>query len=542
MKLQYGSPAMKRFLTAAMALCLLLSCLVPACAQGGYRPQTPPSGICGPCASYNVEEGVLTISGAGPVTSLPSFDYLSFLDHSPIHTVIVEEGITALPHDTTLCFLPNITHVELPDSLRYVGRMAFVDTAWLDGLTDEFCIVGDGILLDYNGPGGKVVVPDTVRYISSQAFSGTDVTELVLGESVKYIGDGTWGLENTAKLETVTFVNKAYDKYAYPTMIQNNYNPWIDVKSGVDQNGTVYFNRFLVMDGVLLYYGGGPGSVTVPDAVTFIATGGIYGSPDKFTEIIIPDTVTEIAENAIQGGSLDGNKPTFVFAAADSAAQKFVENNTEWLFRFMANGQDNSSLLNFTAKEIYYSDMFKDVHEEDWFHETVAIAFELGLMNGRDRDQYAFYTFVPAGDIKLSEAITVAARVRDTYYYEKTDFTAAEGAMWYQPYVDYALANKIIAEVPEDLNRPATRAEFASMLAAALPERELTAIHEEVRFADIDEAHPAYAAIMLLSRAGVMEGKGEGRFDPDAQVKRCEAAAMLARCVRTEQRIQPDLT
>ena len=47
---------------------------------------------------------------------------------------------------------------------------------------------------------------------------------------------------------------------------------------------------------------------------------------------------------------------------------------------------------------------------------------------------------------------------------------------------------------------------------------------------------------MLLARAGVMEGKGEGRFDPNAQVKRCEAAAMLARCVRTEQRIQPDLT
>ena len=56
----------------------------------------------------------------------------------------------------------------------------------------------------------------------------------------------------------------------------------------------------------------------------------------------------------------------------------------------------------------------------------------------------------------------------------------------YQPYVDYALANKIIAEVPKDLNRPATRAEFASMLAAALPEKELEAIHEDVHFVDVD--------------------------------------------------------
>lgn len=527
----------KRSLSLFLALFMLLCCLPPAFAQGDdYFHTTPASGSCGPCASYSVEDGVLTISGAGPVSSLPSFEYRDFRD--PLHTVIVEEGITALPHDTTLCFLPNITHVELPDSLLYVGRMAFVNTGWLDGLTDEFYIVGDGILLDYNGPGGKVVVPDTVRYISSQAFSGTDVTDLVLGESVKYIGDGTWGLESTGKLETVTFVNKTYDRTAYSSIIHNNYNPWIQVKSGVDHIGADTFNRFLVMDGVLLYYGGGPGSVTVPDAVKAIGPGGIYGSPDKFTEIIIPDTVTEIAENAIQGGSLDGNKPTFVFAAADSAAQKFVENNTEWLFRFMANGQDNSSLLNFTVKERYYSSMFKDVHEGDWFQESVASAFELGLMNGRDKDQYAFYTFAPAGNIKLSEAITVAARVRDTYYYEKTDFTAAEGVMWYQPYVDYALANQIIAEVPEDLNRPATRAEFASMLAAALPERELESIHEDIRFVDIDETHSAYDAVMLLARAGVMEGKGEGIFDPDAQVKRCEAAAMLVRSVRPSQRVQ----
>ena len=114
--------------------------------------------------------------------------------------------------------------------------------------------------------------------------------------------------------------------------------------------------------------------------------------------------------------------------------------------------------------------------------------------------------------------------------------------MWYQPYVDYALANKIIAEVPKDLNRPATRAEFASMLAAALPEKELEAIHEDVHFVDVDETHSAYDAIMLLARAGVMEGKGEGRFDPNAQVKRCEAAALVARGVRTEQWIQRDLS
>ena len=541
MKKQYGSPAPKRYLATVLALCLLLSCLGPAYALGDWpRTTTPSSGPCGPCANYEVVDGVLTISGTGPVTTLPGFD-VGF--QGLLHTVIVEAGITALPNDTTLCFLSNITQVELPDSLRYVGRMAFTDTAWLEGLTDEFCIVGDGILLDYNGPGGRVVVPDTVRSICSQAFSGTDVTELVLGSSVKYIGDSTWGLENAAKLETVAFDGKACDRNTAADLIHDQYTPWIQVKCGVDEDtGAELFNRFLVMDGTLLCCQAGCDSVTVPGAVRAIAPGGLFCGTDSFTEIIIPDAVTEIAENAFQGGKPDSGRPTFVLAGADSAAQKYVEDSAQGLFRFLANGQDNSSLLNFIAKETYYPGMFRDVDEKDWFQKEVACAFELGLMNGREKDVYNFYKFVPDGDIKLSEAITVAVRVRDTYRYQKTDFTAAKGAMWYQPYVDYALANKIIVEAPADLNRPATRAEFASLLAAALPEREFEAIHSDVQFADLDETHPAYHAIMLLARAGVMQGKGEGHFDADAQVKRCEAAAMLARCIRTEQRIQPDLT
>ena len=59
---------------------------------------------------------------------------------------------------------------------------------------------------------------------------------------------------------------------------------------------------------------------------------------------------------------------------------------------------------------------------------------------------------------------------------------------------------------------------------------------------DIIKVHTAYVSIMYFARHCFMEDKGEGLFDPDAQVKRCEAVAMLARCVRTEQRIQPDLT
>ncbi len=190
-------------------------------------------------------------------------------------------------------------------------------------------------------------------------------------------------------------------------------------------------------------------------------------------------------------------------------------------------------LQNFAVIKQYSEGIFNDVSERDWFFTDVKTAYEIELMEGKGAGLFA-----PGNTITMAEAITVAARMRDAYYGGQTDFTGA--GVWYQPYVDYALTNKIITEVPSDLKRPATRAEFALLLASALPEQEFEVIHSDIRFADLDHPHPAYNAIMLLAKAGVMRGKGEGRFDADAQVKRCEAAAMLARCVWPSLRLRTD--
>ena len=190
----------------------------------------------------------------------------------------------------------------------------------------------------------------------------------------------------------------------------------------------------------------------------------------------------------------------------------------------------SSGLKNFGAVKQYVQGMFTDVKDTDWFADGVRAAYEAGLMQGKGGS-----VFDPKGNIRLSEAIAVAARVQDIYYDGQADFTT--GGKWYQPYVDYALANGMLAEVPADLDRPATRAEFAALLAGALPAQELEAIHDSLSFTDVTEAHPDYEAIITLARAGVMQGRGEGIFDPDSPVKRCEAAAMLSRCIRPEQRI-----
>lgn len=529
MKLQYGSPAMKRFLTAAMALCLLLSCLVPACAQGNDYTVWPNTGNCGPDATYALMNGVLTISGTGEVTKRH--------DEWPkgVTSVVIEEGITSLFSSTF--WNMDITQVDIPSSMTHIGSGVFEGTPWLENNLEEFLIVGDRILLSYNGASSEVTIPDTVRSIAGSAFMESDITAVTVGSSVEHIGASAF--LNCPKLERVSIADTIFD-----------------IEQGI-LDGTPWMRSqtedfVIVGDGVLIGYKGPGGVVEIPDTVRAITSYSCMYDPDtseeiSITEVTVPDTVIKIDRSAFPAGSINDmtNKPpVIIHGARGSAAQKYVEDSI-WvqLYRFVPFGQEDGSLFNFLQlHSIYDAGQFVDVKEDDWFRDDVRIVYSVELMNGKNKIGTPCPLFDPAGSIKLSEAITVAARVRDTYYYEQTDFTAAEGAMWYQPYIDYALASKIIAEVPKDLSRPATRAEFASMLAAALPEREMEALHEDIRFVDIDENYPAYHAVMTLVRAGVMQGKGEGRFDPDAQVKRCEAAAMLARCVRTEQRIQPDLT
>lgn len=535
MKMQHGSPAMKRILTAAMALCLLLSCLIPAFAQGNDYIEWPNTGKCGPNATYTLADGVLTISGTGEVTK--HYDEWPRELYSPTKLVI-EEGITSL--SLTTFYLTNIIQADLPDSLTYIGAMAFSNTPWKNAQTDEFVIVGGGVLLDYNGPGGEVTVPDTVCSIAGSAFAGSEITSITVGDSVKQIG--SYAFSHCSKLEHVSISNTISD-------IEENIledTPWLNAQTE---------EFVLVGDNVLIAYKGPGGAVTVPDTVHAISRYALryyQGTEDlqeiPLTELTIPDTVVKIAASAFEGGNATNGKiekpPLVVRCAPGSVAEQHCSqyNASYNLMKVILFGQEDSGLSNFIPIHFYYKN-FVDVAEDDWFDPYIKVACETGLMNGKGSMPFLTYEyFVPAGDIKLSEAITVAARMRDIYYEEQTNFKAEIGAMWYQPYVDYALANKIIAEVPKELNRPATRAEFASMLAAVLPEREMEVIHNDIHFVDIDEIHPAYDAVMLLAGAGVMEGKGEGRFDPDAQVKRCEAAAMLARCVRTEHRIQPDLT
>ena len=192
----------------------------------------------------------------------------------------------------------------------------------------------------------------------------------------------------------------------------------------------------------------------------------------------------------------------------------------------------DGGLANFKKQRVYpYK--FYDVSPYDWFKDGVITAYELGLVNG-----VSDISFDPQGEITLAETIALAARLHKIYHYNSNEFQ--QGFTWYQVYVDYAIKNGIVkAGEFADYNAVATRAQFAGVLAKALPESALIAFNnvEYGAIPDVPRGSEYIDEIYLLYRAGVLTGNDEmGTFGPDTTIQRSAVATIVSRMAIANQR------
>lgn len=185
-------------------------------------------------------------------------------------------------------------------------------------------------------------------------------------------------------------------------------------------------------------------------------------------------------------------------------------------------------LSNFKKVNNYVEGQFTDVSAKAWYAPNVKTSFELGLVNGTGDGKFA-----PDGNMKISEAIAVAARIHSTYHTGGANFV--QGSPWYQVYVDYAVENGIIRDGEyENLTDFATRGQFAKIFAASVPESALNPINS-IPAGSIHDlpANTDYAeAVYLLYNAGVLTGSDDyGTFKANTEITRREAAAMVTRIV-----------
>lgn len=192
---------------------------------------------------------------------------------------------------------------------------------------------------------------------------------------------------------------------------------------------------------------------------------------------------------------------------------------------------ESASLSNFKQVNAYESGQFGDVKSSDWFESSVKAAYELGLVKGSSDT-----TFTPAGSVTIAESLALASRLHSIYHTGSAEFT--QGNPWYQVYVDYAIANGIIADGQfTDYSSAATRAQFAQILANALDSNALVAINNIELIPDVSGSESYSNAVYQLYKAGILTGSdAKGTFNPSSNIQRSEVAAIVTRMADTSAR------
>ncbi len=171
---------MQKWLCGLLAVCMVLL-LVPMTASAAE------TGSCGENVTWTFENGVLTISGSGPVANYAPINEDGLDTSRPwdgvmdqIHTIIVEEGVTVIgtyafyecPNLESLTLpssvkdiywnaferCPNLKELNLAEGLRSIGYMAFSECTSLT----------------------EVVFPAGLEVIHSSAFAYCTALELIV--------------------------------------------------------------------------------------------------------------------------------------------------------------------------------------------------------------------------------------------------------------------------------------------------------------------------------------------------------------------------
>ena len=183
---------------------------------------------------------------------------------------------------------------------------------------------------------------------------------------------------------------------------------------------------------------------------------------------------------------------------------------------------------------------FSDVSPRDWFAVWVDIAYNVGLTSGVGGNRYA-----PNQTLTVAEVLKLAATVESRYKNDSFHTSSSTGPYWYSGAVNYCLASGIIKSgtfTQKDYLRPATRREIAQIFAATSQARNMRNINDlnkvKASVPDITPSSPGADAIYSLYAKGILGGVDDKlTFNPKGTVTRAEAAAIVARMVRAEQRL-----
>jgi len=253
-------------------------------------------------------------------------DYNGYTGNVAIPNSVTYEGVTLMVREIgghAFSDCPELTSVNIPNSVTYIGDYAFEDCSGLTSITLGNGVTGFGIGAFIGCTGlTSIVIPNSVIGIGDAAFCGcTGLTTITIPNSVTGIGAGAFtgctGLTSITIPQSVTYINgQAFSDCSSLTSVnvesgnpkydsRGNCNAIIETASNTLIAGcinTTIPNSVTSIGDFAFYECTGLTSLTIPNSIKSIGEHAFTDSRDLIS-LTIPQSVTSIGDYAFWGCS-----------------------------------------------------------------------------------------------------------------------------------------------------------------------------------------------------------------------------------------------
>ena len=417
------------------------------------RPALVASGKCGDSASWKLDaDGVLTITGAGPMADYGAYGPWYIAHLTDIKKVVVQEGVTTIG-DHAFANLSYVISVTIPSSITSIGAHAF-----------EKCRLG-----------GAVTLPEGLTAIGDFAFSGSGMASLTLPESLRTIGNSAFLFCSLRELTIPDGVTSIGTGAFYNASLTSVKLPASGVTLGdslfqeCEKLTEVTLPADLTVIGPSMFENcGSLKNVTIPSGVTHIGNAA-FAACEALPEIRLPDGMEALGSEAFVGC----RAVTKVYiprslTSIGEAAFRICEGLTdvyyggtaaEWLAISVADRNDPllNAALHCTGQSASRLDVPAMTLGEDcsdgkptvwWPAVTGAERYEIWRAQAASDGSApaaSAYTLIVSADVTFHKDTTAEA---DTWYYYKV--RAVSGST----YSDFSQAARRYCEAPPTMDTP----------------------------------------------------------------------------------------
>lgn len=263
----------------------------------------------------------------------------------------------------------------------------------------------------------------------------------------------------------------------------------------------------------------------------------VYSTPSTSNNVTVTESangkVTITPSNIVNGGNVIVTSIPDIGYELDGLAitDKHGNNisyskNSDGTYLFTM--PDSDVTISATFIEITWSNPFADVSESAWYYDAVKYAHKNNIMQGTGNG-----LFEPNINLNRAMLVQMLYSLEGRPSAGESSFNDVADGSWYADAIAWASTNGVVNGIGNNLFAPTSdiaREQMAVMLYNYCIYKgiELPIVRETGSFADGSVVSSwAKEAVEAMYQAGILNGKGNGVFDPRGTATRAEVAQMM---------------